>query len=653
LIINNFKDNKIYYYLDIETTTEGGVDNKSPEAQWKTNKILAFYCHVVNPVTNFSVSFTDVAKCLKAIRNVAEGNSATPVIVAHNAKFDIKWLIREAGEGYPWHKVDVWDTMTAEYYVSGHMSKFMSIEKCNGAYGIVAKKTINLKEHFDSGLTMRDIPEDKLREYVTNDTLMLVDLHQAQIEYAVNKNIQVPDMSYIIVLAMMELNGLPVHIHKACVLAQQKITAIEKHMGHLRCEIANRFRWKVTDKDGNHTYYPINIDEDFCAEIGTKSKTIKAMANRTLSMLLTGKPRVVKITPKWHLQVVDPISNAEPSGKKANHLGYPMDEAVLKELAHLPSYGLKEIINEDILPYRKANKLLSTYLMPMLASAKLQGHIYPKLHTTSTATGRLSSSHPNGQNMPKVIRELIRGPMVEVDFKQLEIHIAAAITGDPQLREDLKNGLDVHEQTAKASGTNNRKLAKQVNFGILYGAGKAGLAKQTGEPIGRIGKLIEAFYNRYPGVKRWQQNMMHMAKGTAVGYEFHGGGVRRKFDYVSPTGRMITIPEQKAPDWQKNQGGGDWSFSPQQLSNYPIQSMAGGTVVLEFMTQLFQGMPFLNWRMTVHDSILFDMPNPKDLTRDELDAMIKGGLKLFINARPDWNIPSLGVDITYHDEHWS
>jgi DNA polymerase I-like protein with 3'-5' exonuclease and polymerase domains len=652
----NIQRNKIYYFLDFETTTEGGVDKDSPEAQWINNEVLAFYC-LKRPATAIhnSAVYTDLPEFLAELYRVASSDEFTPVIVAHNAKFDIKWLIRRAdqfcfynGKKMPWHMVDVWDTMTAEYYLSGHLSKFMSIEKCNDAYGIPNKKTLDLKQHFADGYTMRDIPQNELDEYVKNDVLMLQKLFDAQVEWAVSRNIQVPDMSYIVILALMEYNGLPVDAQKACRLASEKIKEIEKAQFTMRNEICSRFKWVVYNKKlGSQDITNIDPIDDFNEALGTKSKTIKTMSNRILSMLLTGQPEEVKITPKWHLRVTDPYSNlVMMKGKEPTNLGFPMDEHSLEYLSKRKT--IKYAVDNTVLPYRKANKLLSTYLMPMLANTKLQGHIYPKLHTTSTATGRLSSSNPNGQNMPEVIRGMIKGPMIEVDFKQLEIHIAAAITGDPQLNYDLEHGLDVHEQTAKGG---DRKLAKRVNFGILYGAGVKGLSKQTGEPEDKIRVLMDSFYERYPGVKKWQEQMLHDAKQYAQPHEFVGGGVRRKYCYTTPTGRSLTFIEQKAPDWQRKRTGDEWSFSPQQLSNYPIQSMAGGTVMLEFMPELFNEMPDLTWRMTVHDSLLID--KPKDLTKDEIKGKIELSLAKFKVARPDWNINNLAVDITYHDEHWS
>jgi DNA polymerase I-like protein with 3'-5' exonuclease and polymerase domains len=547
--------------------------------------------------------------------------------------------------------------MTAEYLISGNIAKFMSLEDCLDEYGIVMEKTLDTKDLFASGLTMLDVPTKDLRTYVKQDVDMLIELYTAQQEYAHYKKIDIPNMDYIMALAMMEYNGLPVNVTKLCSTAGEKIGQIDFWQQEACKAVQDRFTW-VDTKTG--VLVPIVYPDDFCREMGTKSKTIKATANRTVSMLLTGKPEKVKITPKWDLKVTCPLMTdtqvervAKEAKVEAGHLGYPMDEKTLGIMASW-STSTKTPIRR-IIQQRKANKILNTYVMPMIASGKLQDHIYPKLHTTSTATGRLSSAEPNGQNMPKIIRQMIDGPLVEVDFSQLELVVAAAITKCPQLQADLKAGVDIHQQTALAcglQGKEGRAAAKGVNFGILYGGGKNGLAVQTGQTTATVGKLMDAFYTRYPEVKLWQQHMLTNATTKAQSHSFENGEARLKYEYREPlTGRLITFVQQKSPSWMVKQGNGKYSFSPQQLSNYPIQGMAGGTLVLEFLMALWRAIPDLKLRMTVHDSILFDLP--KGWTPHDLDVIIKDILRLFKNEHHEWMIDSLNVDIDHHPEHWS
>ena len=147
---------------------------------------------------------------------VDEGD--TPCIVAHNAKFDIKYLMRELPR-LPWHKVKVWDTMTWEYRYTGHTTKFISLEKLAQRYSVPFVKTLDLGAILAKGCKMEDIDKDMLSDYLREDVRALKEVHEAQLATGYEC-----DMDYILPLAEMELNGMKVDRPKAQELMKDLVT---------------------------------------------------------------------------------------------------------------------------------------------------------------------------------------------------------------------------------------------------------------------------------------------------------------------------------------------------------------------------------------------------------------------------------------------
>jgi DNA polymerase I-like protein with 3'-5' exonuclease and polymerase domains len=500
-------------FFDLECTVEGGVKGDSPEAQWVANDcLLAGWREHDGTVWKAQWE----GSLLELCRYIASASSKEKVLlVAHNAKFDLKWLLRMnnniAFDKIQWRNVEVWDTMTYEYLVSGHLLKFQSLEAACALRGIHAKKTLDLGAYLDAGLKMQDIPYEDLKQYLRNDVELLIQLWEAQQLDGYD-----PDMDYILPLADMELNGLRVDVPAAQQLMTRlaaKVGTAEKIVEHY---IVARCQWqdgtRITPADFDPTYSP-------------KGKTIKPMGARTLSFLLTGVPKTVKVSGKWELEfyggatpALHPQEVLEIWGtEKPTHLGYSMAESKLDEVLNRLSDD-PHLMVYSTMQHRSDNKILATYLSPMLEQAAIQGCIYPKLNTTVTNTGRLSSSSPNGQNMPGMVRNLIMPhnseyEMCEIDFDQLEMMGAACVSGDTALIQTLASGVDTHYITGKSvmgwqspsdMTKEDRTKVKNVNFGILYGGKAGGLSKQTGVPVNLVKQLIKSFYDRFPQVKSCQ-----------------------------------------------------------------------------------------------------------------------------------------------------
>ena len=244
--------------------------------------------------------------------------------------------------------------------------------------------------------------------------------------------------------------------------------------------------------------------------------------------------------------------------KKTKTGQYVTSEEVLQQLQ-----GKAPIIS-DILAYRGLKKLLGTYVdaLPKLVNPKT-GHIHTSFNQAITATGRLSSTDPNLQNIPvrdddgKEIRKcFIPEPgclFFSADYSQIELRIMAHLSEDQNMIEAFREGLDIHAATAskiwhesmKDVTPEQRKKAKQANFGIIYGITTYGLAQRMDIPNSEAKQLIEDYFKTFPGVHAYMEKSKEMArqKGYAETL-FH----RRRYlpDINSKNGTVRGFAERNA-----------------------------------------------------------------------------------------------------------
>jgi len=212
------------------------------------------------------------------------------------------------------------------------------------------------------------------------------------------------------------------------------------------------------------------------------------------------------------------------SGKRTK-TGYSTDVEVLERLAE------KDELARLVLEYRSLTKLKGTYLdaLPRMVSPKT-GRVHCSFNQTGTATGRLSSSDPNLQNIPirtelgrRIRRAFVTEPgcvLLAADYSQIELRVAAHLSGDRTLIDAFKRGEDIHNFVAKqVYGVDDRgvtsemrRTAKAVNFGIIYGQSPYGLSRQLGIPIGDAAQFIDAYFARYPGVEKYIVDTLGAAK---------------------------------------------------------------------------------------------------------------------------------------------
>ena len=234
-------------------------------------------------------------------------------------------------------------------------------------------------------------------------------------------------------------------------------------------------------------------------------------------------------------------------GGKKTKTGYSTNESVLRGLI-----GEHPIV-EKILEYREHQKMLSTYVDPLLklAAKDPRQRIHTTFIQTGTATGRLASKDPNLQNIPvrselgrRVRRAFVAEEgfrLISIDYSQIELRLLAHFSGDAALREAFAEDQDIHMATAiKLFGPEEaaakRNFAKSINFGLLYGMGSRRLADELGISTREAKEIIEAYFAAFPTVKSYLESIQEQAKEQ--GYVETLLGRRRVFDYEGASGMM-------------------------------------------------------------------------------------------------------------------
>ena len=289
---------------------------------------------------------------------------------------------------------------------------------------------------------------------------------------------------------------------------------------------------------------------------------------------------------------------------------------VLEELA--PLHELPRLVME----YREVSKLKSTYadVLPELISPRT-GRVHSQISQTGTATGRLSSSNPNLQNIPirtELGREIraafVAEPgniLLSADYSQIELRILAHFSEDPVLLESFRRGEDIHSRTAQevfgvapfAQTAEHRRAAKVINFGIIYGLSSFGLAQQLQIEQKEAAKFIAAYFERYRGVKQFLDRQIAETRQS--------GFTRTLF------GRMRPIPEINSQ--QPIMRG----IAERTAMNTPLQGTAADLIKLA-MIEIDRRLAAENFRsrmiLQVHDELLFEGPTGE---LDRLKPLVK------------------------------
>lgn len=260
--------------------------------------------------------------------------------------------------------------------------------------------------------------------------------------------------------------------------------------------------------------YFAKLKREFSAEVGGLEQKIWLLAGREFNIN----------SPMQLSEVLFTDLGLPTKGIKKGSRGYSTG---VKELDKLE--GEHEIIGA-VKEYREAAKLLSTYIAPLPELADAEGRVHTTFNQNVTATGRLSSTNPNLQNIPvrtEVGRRIrtgfiapVRKVLVSADYSQFELRLAAALAGDEDLIRDFNEGVDIHTKTAaEAFGVPmeevtkiQRRAAKVINFGILYGMSVRGLAEAADMQYYEAKSFIENYFELRKPIKEYLENVLKQAR---------------------------------------------------------------------------------------------------------------------------------------------
>jgi len=363
----------------------------------------------------------------------------------------------------------------------------------------------------------------------------------------------------------------------------------------------------------------VKINADFLKLMSTKLGSEMAGIEKTIYEMAGTEFNIN--SPKQLAEILFVKLGLTPT--KKTKTGFSTNVDVLEELA--PVHPLPA----EILKYRTLAKLKSTYIdaLPLMINPKT-GRLHTSLNQTVTATGRLSSSEPNLQNIPirtdvgREIRQAFiaeRGAiLLSADYSQIELRVLAHMSGDPALIKTFQNNEDVHTRTAseifgltpEEITAEMRRKAKAVNFGIIYGISAFGLAQDIGVSNAEAKRYIDNYFARYPRVREFIDHTITEAK---------------KNGYVSTLfGRRRFIPELASSSVAVR------NFGERMAINTPIQGTAADLIKLA-MINIQKRLSRKDLRsqmiLQVHDELVFEVPDReidkmKTLVREEMEGVL-------------------------------
>ncbi|MDX1638140.1 MAG: DNA polymerase I [Balneolaceae bacterium] len=509
--------------------------------------------------------------------------------VAHNFKFDYM-ILKRAGievEG------PAFDTMIAAYLIDADQKLKMDTL----ARKYLSYEPISIEELIGKGRaqkSMNELPAEKIRIYACEDADITLRLHEILKKVLdrdelteIAKTLEFPLME---VLAKMELHGI----------------RLDREM--LK-EFSETLRHDLQD-----------LEQEIYEKAGTE---FNINSPQQLGEVLFDKMGL-------------------PAGKKTKTGQYSTSESVLSKLEE--EYEMPGLILE----YRALSKLQSTYVdaLPKLINEET-GRIHTDFNQHIAATGRLSSSNPNLQNIPirtKRGREIRKAftadegfKLLSADYSQVELRVIAHISEDENMIEAFRNDEDIHSRTAKEVfdldsieevDSNQRRKAKEVNFGIPYGVSAYGLANRLGIENSEGKDMIDQYFERFPGVLKYINETKQFAQE-------HG--------YVKTLlGRRRYIRDINSGNWNRR------SFAERTAINTPIQGTAADIIKLA-MINIDEFLEENNFRtrmlLQVHDELIFEVPEEEQETVPAiLKELMESAYELKVPLKVDMGLADNWLD---------
>lgn len=535
------------FAFDTETDSLSGTDSSLVGISLAARPNAALYVPLGHKTAEKQLSLDEVFPVLQPLFT-----DPSIVKIAHHSKFDRK-VLRRAGldPGPP-----LFDTLLAAYLLTPDRRALGLKDLAADLLGIQMTRIEELIGSGQSQVTFADVETERALPYAAADadvTLQLAAQFEPRLaESGLRELLDTIEMPLVDVLIDMESTGVRVDLALFQDLSREMNAHLEELAGRIYGIVGRAF----------------NL---------ASPKQVASVLFEDLQL----KPRKTKKT------------------------GYSTDVEVLEELS------FEHEVPRLLLEYRQYEKLKNTYIdvLPGLA-VPATGRIHTSYNQHIAATGRLSSSDPNLQNIPvrtELGRRIRAGflpsregyVLLAADYSQIELRVAAHITGDKVLREAFEKNLDVHTQTAaKVFGVDTRLVtaemrdqAKVVNFGILYGMSAAGLAQRLKIPMADARKFIEDYFGAFTGVKAWIDATLEAA--------------RRDGYVMTLSGRRRHLPDINSRNFNAR------SAAERIAINMPIQGTSADMIKIA-MIRIHHWLrdSDLHARMIlqVHDELVFDLP---------------------------------------------
>ena len=531
-----------------------------------------------------------------SLKEIQEYLDKTDLIIAHNAKFDINWF---KYLGLKTGHAKLWCTLVVDYLINGQYRVKYDLDSVAARHGLGTKIDL-MKKYWEDGYETDEIPLEIHIPYLMQDVNLTRQVYKAQ-------------------RSIVTLNGLAKLVELSCeitdILSDMEVLGVKFDKDsamQFHAEFGDKLNKLDTDIFALTGEFNLSSSRQLSAVLYGGSYPTDGIETYTLTLKSgvvrerSRKVRVIKSCVGFGFKPIDGTESESTPGV------YSTGIKVLKLLS-AETEEQKKLL--DLLKERsKIQKIIEMFMSKnedggLIPSVCADDSIHPQFNQCVTVTGRLSSKSPNAQNLPRKGSNPIKqcfvprnDCMINIDLAQIEFRIAAELSQDPVMLKEIREGLDTHSDNAirffgagkydknSAEFKALRQVSKIFTFRLLYGGGANGFFKDGSMPkfsLSKWQKIVEAYYEKYAGLKAWQQANVNKA--------YEQGYLR------NPSGRILRfIPALHRGTMQYNEA---------DIYNYPVQSASSDVMYLAMavLRKRFRDNGFKSkFVLQVHDSMVID-----------------------------------------------